>query len=194
MNNSTVLMIIDMQKGMSSPQAGIRNNINAERDITELLTHWREHQQLVVHVRHHSTEPDSLFWPDKESAEPQDAFLPLENEKVIVKSVPDAFTYSDLNTWLQEQEVQALVVVGVSTNNSVESAVRSAGNLGFNTFVVANACFAFEKADYDGEMRNAQEVHAMSLANLDGEYATVITQADALLLCKQLKAGQLIRF
>ncbi|MBD5770988.1 cysteine hydrolase family protein [Marinomonas colpomeniae] len=185
MNTPIVLMIIDMQKGMSWPQAGVRNNLNAERDITELLAHWRGKNQPVVHVLHHSTEPDSLFWPEQEGAEPQEMFLPLENEKVIVKSVPDAFTYSNLEVWLNTQGIQRLVIVGVSTNNSVESTVRSAGNLGFKTYVVANGCFAFEKKDFDGEMRSAQEVHAMSLANLDGEYATVITQADALLLCKQ---------
>jgi nicotinamidase-related amidase len=74
------------------------------------------------------------------------------------------------------------VVVGVSTNNSVESTVRSAGNLGFTTYVVGSACFAFEKEDFFGQSRSADEVHAMSLANLHGEYATVITQDEAFAL------------
>jgi nicotinamidase-related amidase len=87
-----------------------------------------------------------------------------------------------LNVWLREQDAQALVVVGVSTNNSVESTVRSAGNLGFKTYVVSSACFAFEKDDFFGQSRSADEVHAMSLANLHGEYATVISQDEAFAL------------
>ena len=64
--------------------------------------------------------------------------------------------------------------------NSVEASARTAGNLGFKTYVVANATFAFAKTDYAGVRRTADEVHAMALANLQGEYATVVT-ADELL-------------
>lgn len=179
MNETVVLMIIDMQQGMSWSQAGNRNNPEAEHEIAELLAHWRVNHGPIVHVCHHSTQEDSLFWPEQEGAIFQEAFMPLDKEKVITKSVPDAFTYSDLEDWLKEQNTQTLVVVGVSTNNSVESTVRSAGNLGFNTYVVGSACFAFDKTDFDGRDRSAEEVHAMSLANLHGEYATVISLDEA---------------
>ena len=182
MSESVVLMIIDMQQCMSWPQAGERNNPNAEHEMAELLAHWRANHAPIVHIRHFSTEPESLFWPEQEGVLFQDAFQPLADEKTIEKSVPDAFTYSDLEDWLREQEAQALVVVGVSTNNSVESTVRSAGNLGFKTYVVGSACFAFEKDDFFGQTRSADEVHAMSLANLHGEYATVISQDEAFAL------------
>lgn len=182
MSKPIVLMIIDMQQCMSWPQAGERNNPNAEHEIAELLAHWRANHAPIVHVRHLSTEPESLFWPEQEGVLFQDTFQPLADEKVIEKLVPDAFTYSDLNVWLREQDLQALLVVGVSTNNSVESTVRSAGNLGFKTYVVGSACFAFEKDDFFGQSRSASEVHAMSLANLHGEYATVISQDEAFAL------------
>ncbi|MEL0622640.1 cysteine hydrolase family protein [Marinomonas arenicola] len=182
MKNMPCLLIIDMQKGMSWPQAGQRNNPNAEQDIAELLAHWRVHHAPIVHVRHLSLEPESLFWLEQDGALFQDVFQPLSHEMVIDKSVPDAFTHSNLAVWLQEKGIKDLVVVGVSTNNSVESTVRTAGNLGFNTYVVQEACFAFAKADFNGYERSADEVHAMSLANLDGEYATVISQDSAFTL------------
>ena len=55
-----------------------------------------------------------------------------------------------------------------------------AGNLGFNTFLVEDATFTFGRKDWDGEFRSASEVHAMSLANMDGEYCTVVRTADVL--------------
>jgi nicotinamidase-related amidase len=76
--------------------------------------------------------------------------------------------------------IDTLVIAGVSTNHSVESTARSAGNLGFRTFVVADACFAFEQRDYHGTLRSAEEVHAMALGNLQGEYAWVLETAQAL--------------
>lgn len=182
MSRMPCLMIIDMQQGMSWPQAGTRNNPNAEHEIAELLAHWRANHAPIVHVRHLSKEPDSLFWPEQDGVLFQDALQPLAHELVIDKPVPDAFTYSDLEAQLRKEKIDTLVVVGVSTNNSVESTVRSAGNLGFKTFVVASACFAFAKADFSGRQRSADEVHAMSLANLEGEYASVISQNDAFAL------------
>jgi nicotinamidase-related amidase len=100
----------------------------------------------------------------------------------VEKNVPDAFIHTGLERWLHARGVSEVVIVGVSTNNSVESTARTAGNLGFKTFVVADGTFAFEKPDFNGTPRTAEEVHAMSLANLHGEYATVIVSDAALAL------------
>jgi 1-aminocyclopropane-1-carboxylate deaminase/D-cysteine desulfhydrase-like pyridoxal-dependent ACC family enzyme len=78
------------------------------------------------------------------------------------------------------RNINALIIVGVSTNNSVEATARTAGNLGFQTQVVSDAAFAFDKVDFDGNLRTAAEVHAMSLANLQGEYAQVVCTVEAL--------------
>lgn len=169
------LIIIDMQKGMASPAAGPRNNANAEGNIAALLNAWRKANATVVHVRHISRAPGSPFWPGQPGVEFQDQLAPLPNEHVVEKNVPDALVNTGLEKWLRVRGVTKLVIVGVSTNNSVEATARTAGNLGFETQVVVDATFAFDKVDYLGTQRTAEEVHAMSLANLDGEYATIAT-------------------
>ncbi|WP_409525889.1 cysteine hydrolase family protein [Nitrincola sp. MINF-07-Sa-05] len=178
--DTTALIIIDMQQGMSTPEAGERNNPDAEQTIAKLLQSWRDRSAPVVHVRHISRTPGSPFWPGQSGVEFQPALAPLDTEHVVEKNVPDAFTHSGLERWLRVRNINSLVIVGVSTNNSVESTARSAGNLGFDVIVVSDACFAFAQTDFEGLERTAAEVHAMSLANLQGEYATVI-DAEALL-------------
>ncbi|UYG01188.1 cysteine hydrolase family protein [Halomonas sp. GD1P12] len=167
------LLIIDMQRGMSDPAVGARNNTYAEANIARLLGAWRHAQGPVVHVRHISRSPDSPFWPGQCGVEFQPALAPWEGEHVVEKNVPDAFIHSGLERWLRVRDIQRLVVVGVSTSNSVEASVRSAGNLGFDVTVVHDATFTFAKRDYAGVERSADEVHAMSLANLNGEYARI---------------------
>jgi hypothetical protein len=54
----------------------------------------------------------------------------------------------------------------VITNNSVEATERMAVILGFDTHVGEDACFTFARRDYEGRLRAADEVHAMSLAKL----------------------------
>jgi nicotinamidase-related amidase len=174
-----VLLIIDMQVGMTWPEPAVRNNPGAENAIAQLLESWRQRKAPVVHVRHISRTPGSPFWPGQAGVEFQPALAPLPHEHVVEKNVPDAFVHTGLERWFHARGESVLVIVGVSTNNSVESTARTAGNLGFKTYVVSDATFAFEKNDFNGIKRSADEVHAMALANLHGEYATVISAEEA---------------
>ena len=66
------------------------------------------------------------------------------------------------------------------TNNSLEATVRHGGNLGYRIFVVADACWAVDKRDLSGRLWPAADVHALSLANMQGEYAEVVDSATTL--------------
>jgi nicotinamidase-related amidase len=167
------LIIIDMQKCMADPAAGSRNNPQAEHHIAQLLQAWRKAGAQVVHVRHISRSSTSFFAPGQSGVAFQEALQPLPHEYVVEKNVPDAFIHSGLERWLRVRDLNELVLVGVSTNNSVEASARTAGNLGFDTVVVLDATFAFAMRDYAGVERSADEVHAMSLANLMRDYATI---------------------
>ena len=177
---TAALIVIDMQEAMRSDRLPPRNNPDAEDRLAGLLAVWRAAGWPVVLVRHISRSPDSVFAPGQPGAEFQARFLPLAREHVVEKNVPDAFVNTGLERWLHARGLRHVVVAGVSTNNSVEASARSAGNLGFDTVVVADACFAFDKRDYGGTLRSAEEVHLMALANLDGEYARVLDTATVL--------------
>jgi nicotinamidase-related amidase len=173
------LLIIDMQKGMADA-ALVRNNPQAEENIALLLDAWRGIGAPVVHVRHISRTPGSPFWPGQAGAEFQQRFAPRGDAYVVEKNVPDCFIHSGLERWLRVRGIERLVIVGVSTNNSVEAGARTAGQLGFAVRVVSDACFAFARPDYAGTPRSAEDVHVMALANLDGEYAAVVETAAVL--------------
>ena len=97
-----------------------------------------------------------------------------------MKRTNSAFIGTDLELQLRAAGHTRLVVTGVITNNSVEATVRMAGNLGFDVLLVEDAVFTFGKRDWHGRWRTADEVHAMSLANLHGEYCTVTSTNDIL--------------
>ncbi|MBB6094147.1 nicotinamidase-related amidase [Povalibacter uvarum] len=174
------LILIDMQRGIADPALGRRNNPEAEDNIARLLFAWRDARRPVVHVRHISRSPRSVFWPGQEGAEFQDRFQPRADEHVVEKNVPDAFINTALERWLLVRDIRKVAIVGVITNNSVEATARTSGNLGFDTIVVSDATYTFDKADFNGTLRTAGEVHAMSLANLHDEYAKVVTTIELL--------------
>ncbi|MFL1550511.1 cysteine hydrolase family protein [Pseudomonas sp. D47] len=177
---NAALVIIDMQQGMNDPKLGRRNNPDAERHIQQLLNAWRQAQRPVIHVRHISRTPGSVFWPGQPGCEFQQALAPLKHEHVVEKNVPDAFTATGLERWLHMRSIKQLVIVGVITNNSVESTARSGGNLGFDVIVAGDACYTFDQTDLSGRLWPAEDVHALSLSNLAMDYARVVDTAQLL--------------
>jgi nicotinamidase-related amidase len=177
---STALLIIDLQKAIDHPSWGRRNNPGAEQNIARLLAHWRSCGMPLYHICHDSTEPNSTYRPGQAGHDFKDEARPLPGETIVAKKTNSAFIGTGLEEKLCAAGHVALVIVGVITNNSVEATARMAGNLGFETYVVSDATFTFGKTDWDGTPRTAEEVHAMSLANLHGEYCIVVTTADVL--------------
>jgi nicotinamidase-related amidase len=171
------LIIIDVQKAIDADYHaahGPRNNVDAEGKIARLLAKWRAGGRAIIHVRHDSTFRESAYRPGQDGNNFKDEVMPLPNEMIVPKTTNSAFIGTPLEAQLRAARIHELIVAGVSTNNSVEATVRMAGNLGFDTFLVADACFTFARPDFHGRLRSADEVHAMSLANLDGEYCTVV--------------------
>lgn len=177
---ATALILIDLQKAIDHPSWGARNNPDAEENVAALLKAWRTAKRPIYHIRHDSTEPASHYRPGQPGNEFKPQAQPLPGETVIAKQTNSAFIGTNLEATLRAAGHTALVVAGVITNNSVEASVRMAGNLGFHTCLVEDACFTFGRQDWNGQFRTAAEVHAVSLANLDGEYCTVVRTADVL--------------
>jgi nicotinamidase-related amidase len=179
-HDAAALVIIDVQKGIDDPSWGRRNNPQAEANIASLLDAWRAAGRPIFHVKHNSTEPRSTYRPEQPGNDFKPEVRPLPGEPVVEKTTNSAFIRTDFESQLRAREIHTLVVTGVITNNSVEATVRMAGNLGFDTYVVSDATATVDKRDLVGRLWPAEDVHALSLANMQGEYATVITTADAL--------------
>ena len=178
--SAIALIVIDVQKAIDHPTWGARNNPGAEENIAALLEKWRSHREPVVHVRHDSRFPQSHYRPGQPLHDFKPEAQPLAGELVIGKQNNSAFAGTNLDATLRRRGIDTLAICGVITNNSVEATVRHAENLGFTVYLIEDACFTFGKTDWNGVPRTADEVHAMSLANLHGEYCTVVTTADVL--------------
>jgi nicotinamidase-related amidase len=177
---TAALIVIDLQKAIDHPSWGERNNPEAEKNVAALLEAWRRTGRPVYHIRHDSSEPASHYRPGQPGHDFKPDAQPVAGEVVIAKKTNSAFIGTDLESRLRAANQSMLVVTGAITNNSVEATVRMAGNLGFDTYLVEDATFTFGRKDWQGTWRTADEVHAMSLANLDGEYCAVVSTQEVL--------------
>ncbi len=177
---NTALIIIDVQKGFDEPVWGERNNPQAEDNIARLLEAWRTHGRPVFHIQHMSLSPTSPLNPNHPGNTIKDALQPRAGEPLIQKNVNSAFIGTDLEQQLCVRGCNSLVIVGLTAPHCVSTTTRMAGNLGFETYLVSDATAAFELIGHDGRAYSAQEIYNMTLATLNGEFATIV-ETDSLL-------------
>lgn len=77
---------------------------------------------------------------------------PHDNDWVMANPKVSAFVKSDLDERLRGKGIDTVVICGVATNVSVESAGRSAGDLGYRVIMVEDACSAANQEAHDATM------------------------------------------
>ncbi len=174
------LLIIDVQKAIDDPKWGTRNNPHMENNIARLLEVWRHHKLSIIHIRHDSTESDSPYRPGQEGNEFKPQVAPREGETVVVKRVSSAFIGTSFESELRQRGIKDVIVTGVILNYCVDATVRVGSNLGFNMHTVSDGTAAFGLKDWNGHEHDADTIHAISLANLHGEYGEVLTTDDVI--------------
>jgi nicotinamidase-related amidase len=185
----TALIVIDVQRAFDQWEAAgkRRNNPGAVARIVELLAAFRESSTPIFHIRHEGTRPNSSFRPGGTGYPVKDEAREIEGEPVIVKRVNSAFIGTDLETRLRAAGIETLVVCGATTNHCVETTTRMAGNLGFDTRLVRDATWTFDRVGPDGDAHTAEDIHAMTLANLNGEFARIVSASDVIAGLKDAK-------
>jgi len=166
----TALVIIDIQEfyfpggkvPLSQPEAAAAN-------ARRLLDVFRARDWPVIHVRH-EFEPGGDIRP---------IVAPRSNETVITKHAVNAFLNTPLLELLQQQKIERLVLVGMQTHMCLEAAVRAARDSGFQCLVAHDAC-ATRDLPFGDRMVAAADVHAATLATLQGTYAQVRSTAELL--------------
>ena len=135
---------------------------------------WRQTDRPVFHVQHLSQSLNSPLRPTHPGNAIKEAVRPQADELLFQKRVNSAFIGTDLEQQLRERGYDTLVIVGLTTPHCVSTTTRMAGNLGFRTYIVADATAAFELVGHDGRRYSAEEIHAVSLVTLHEEFATVV--------------------
>lgn len=177
---NTALIVIDVQEGWSDPKWGQRNNPQAESNIAALIGAWRRTERPIIHVRHISRTPGSVFALDSDGSRLKRIVAPLGDEPVVLKHQNSSFIGTDLEQRLRDAGITHVVITGLTTDHCVSTTARMAGNLEFVTFFVADATATFERTGPNGQHYDAQLMHDVNLASLHREFATVVDTRELL--------------
>lgn len=145
-------------------------------NIQKLLQLFRKNKFEVIHTRIQALTKDGRdrsnghkrlglhAAPGSKEAEFLEEVAPVDDEIVINKSASGLFSSTNANYVLQNMGINELVVVGVYTNECVETTVRDACDLGYLVSLVDNACTTV-----------TPELHRASITTLRNRYADIVS-------------------
>ena len=174
--NKTALLVIDMQDFfLDNSSRFSAGGLAILPGIKKLISVFRDQGRPVIFTKH-VHHPDMLdagimgwWWEGmcvegSPASEIHSIIAPTSREKVITKHRYSAFYNTDLETILRVQQIEDLVITGVTTNLCCESTARDAYFRDFRTFFLA-----------DGTGTMNESMHLASLMNLSFGFSYVTT-------------------
>ncbi|HEM3203047.1 cysteine hydrolase family protein [Streptococcus suis] len=126
----SALLVIDIQNLLvkEKPYA-IEERLALWQDS---ITKARQAGLEVIHVRHQDQElvKGTADW------EIHPLVAPLENEMIFDKTFNSAFKETGLHAYLQEKEIERLIIMGMATNFCIDTTVKVAFELGYKVAVI----------------------------------------------------------
>lgn len=159
-----------------------------------------ENDLEVIHIFHTSDNPANPLHPQHpmKLIRPLDFARPLSNDKnsgddgggtgetVVWKPLNSKPIGPELEAYLRQRGFRQLIFAGLTTDHCVSTTVRVAANLGLadpgRIIVVADATAAWAKSGID-----ADTVHNVSIASLEGEFAEIMKTEDVVKALRRMK-------
>ena len=174
------LIVVDVQRALDDPSFGARNNPGFEQSLAAALEGWRSRRAPIIHVREASRDPAGRFVPGTAGFEYKPEAEPREGEPEITKNANSAFIGTDLEERLRRAGAEVVAIAGLTTDHCCSATARMASDLGFETWLLADALATFEREAPDGGVIPAETMHRAELASLNGEFGEVLDVARAI--------------
>ena len=173
------LLVVDMQNdyfsGGKMELVGIEQAAKKAEQALELC---RIKNLPIMHIQHISNrEGATFFLPNTDGVLIHKDLTPKSGEQVVQKHLPNSFRETLLHEYLQQEDIQELIICGAMTHMCIDTTVRAAFDLGYSCIVLSDAC-ATRDMEFGGMSIKASQVHAAFMAALSSPFAKVISTSD----------------
>lgn len=143
------------------------------------LTAWgRERAMPVIFIQHEH--PDSIIEHGSEGWQLQQDLQLIDGDVLVRKTTPDSFHGTDLEAFLDSQEIEHLFICGYASEFCVDTTTRTAARLGYSIDLVADAHTTHDKSHASAE--SIRFHHNMTLPKMLSFGVTIAaTELDMLL-------------
>lgn len=163
----------------------------AEPNIRKLVDCFRRHRLKIIYTMYSSFQKDgedlaartrffnamavekfgAAAFPHKDHPASRivDTLKPEETDLIVIKNTSSVFTATKLEFILRNMGIEQLFVTGVVTNMCVEGSARTASELGFEVFLIDDACAAW-----------SEQIHKNTLQSFSLLFGHVLTTEEAI--------------
>lgn len=133
-----VLLVIDMQKAMFSPDSPMFDTDAVIERINLLAGIHRKRGDQVIFIQHDGSS-EEFCMPGTEGFEILDALSVGEDDLLISKTANDSFYKTKLQEQLDHFDIEELIITGISTDFCVDATIKSALVKDYSVTVISNA-------------------------------------------------------
>jgi ureidoacrylate peracid hydrolase len=104
---------------------------------------------------------------------------PMEGDHVVIKRRDSAFHDTEIGVWLRSIGVDTLIFCGIDTSICVETSLRDAFNLGYDTILVSDTTASSNRKHYESTIENVRDYYGIviELRELD-QYVSAQTHSN----------------
>ena len=128
----------------------------------------------VVVIKMISPSTANVFRPGTHGAELHPEIAKRPHDHYIEKTLPSAFTSSNLEHWLRTNGIETVTVAGYMTHNCDLSTVIHAMHMGFSVEFLSDATGSLDYKNSAGEA-TAEEIHRVMSVVFQSRFAAVVT-------------------
>ena len=176
----TALMLIEFQTEHFTGSLPVEGQ-DALLEQTVKAMDWADRNKIkTIHIYHQAKSPSALaFAPESEGIAFYPPILPRKKHLTQVKYADSAFSGSPLHSMLQTENIDTLLLGGISTSACITTTAHDARILGYKCIVIADLTASRDVMSWD-ETRviPAAKMQETALADIADKYAQVMNLTD----------------
>lgn len=133
-----VLLIIDMQEAMFSPDSSMFDLDGVVERINSLADIFRQRGDMVIFIQHDGSS-EAFCMPGTRDFEIVSSLLVKEDDLLISKTANDSFYKTKLQEQLDHLDIDELIITGIFTDFCIDTTIKSAIAKDYHVTVISNA-------------------------------------------------------
>jgi nicotinamidase-related amidase len=131
----------------------------------------------VVAVQHILPSDAPIFAEGTDGAKLHPVISQRPIDHLVTKTLPSVFSDAGFETWLKENDIDTLTVVGYMTHNCNDATIREAMHRGYHVETLDDATGSLPYKNHAGSA-SAEEMHRVTMVVMESAYAAVMSTRD----------------
>jgi nicotinamidase-related amidase len=169
------LLVIDVQNEYFTGKLPITHPEGSLEHILQAIRAARSKAIPVVFIQHTDTQKDSkTFRKESDEWKLHPAIAVTARDHLVEKSLPGSFTETDLEPWLRERGINAVVIAGYMTQMCCDTTARQAMHLGLTVEFLSDATGTLAVSNEAGSVTD-EELHRATLVTQAMKFSKVMS-------------------